>query len=169
MHQHTIKLDVHLLRNLSAYIVPRTDRIISMRRCGVFLIKPVAGWGAKLKAAAGGSKKIYDYVPRRNALSPNVKLAAQSRGRVDDAITFLRRCNDFREQIWFMDEFQILRRAFLKTAIDDIYFTQKKCSSWFRDQRYEKNQTIHDLASGKIEALTHGDMFSLSAIRLWRI
>ena len=48
------------------------------------------------------AKKLYDYVPRRNALSPNVKLAAQSRGRVDDAIAFLGRCNDCRAQIWFL-------------------------------------------------------------------
>ncbi len=39
------------------------------------------------------------------------KLSAQSRGRVDAAIAFLRHCNEFREQIWSLEEFKTLWRA----------------------------------------------------------
>ena len=38
-------------------------------------------------------------------------LSAQSRGRVDAAIAFLRHCNEFREQIWSLEEFKTLWQA----------------------------------------------------------
>jgi len=39
------------------------------------------------------------------------KLSAQSRGRVDAAIAFLRHCSEFREQIWSLEEFKTLWQA----------------------------------------------------------
>ena len=38
-------------------------------------------------------------------------LSAQSRGRVDAAIAFLRHCNEFRKQIWSLEEFKTLWQA----------------------------------------------------------
>ena len=45
----------------------------------------------------------------------------------------------------------------VEAAIKDVYFSQKKCSSWFRDRSHDMYETIQDLKSGKIDPLAHVD------------